>query len=473
MLPVNFEYAIDIVKAYEEEGKWVVEGYAATTDFDMQQDIITEEAIRASARDLIENSTVLHNHNPDEAIGKVLESRARKGGLFLKILVSKTVADIWQKIKEGVLNKFSVRGKVLDARKQWVPELKRFARLILKMRLVEVSLVAVPANPKARAIRWYVEKALDEFEKAGGQVPPAVPLVPRTLGSEGSLSNPLGETTEGGSEMGEQTVEILQASGDEAKGFPPPEELEKAWKEHAEKAGLEGKGQEEVDAAWVEFCKQQGYPSPYPYPYPKPTPQRGARMRQTMELVDKLLKEEKDDDRKKLLVQIREIARGAGYAYPYPAAKKQEPAPEPSGQGGTAEPPAPAAPEMKGDPGIEKAGRKISSARLARLKKLLKELEGLIAEVDSAAAQEKKADGSVVPSEKVALIEGTVGKIAKALGITEGKDDQVPDLAKAVEDLKKRLDDLEGTPAERTSLEGQEELPGEKKEGKTLWKGLL
>ncbi|GEM_PF-3159213 len=55
-----------------------------------------------------------------------------------------------------------------------------------------------------------------------------------------------------------------------------------------------------------------GYP--YPYPYPRPEAQRGARMRQIVELVDKLLPGEKDEERKKLLSQIREIARGASYA---------------------------------------------------------------------------------------------------------------------------------------------------------------
>jgi len=116
MLPVNFEYSVEITKAYEDEGNWIVEGYAATSDFDMQEDIITQDAIKGSAKDLVENSTVLHNHNPDEAVGRVLDSKARKGGLFLKILISKTVPDIWQQVKEGVLNKFSVRGKILDAK---------------------------------------------------------------------------------------------------------------------------------------------------------------------------------------------------------------------------------------------------------------------------------------------------------------------------------------------------------------------
>jgi len=167
---IDFACQMDITKTTEEEGLWIVEGFAATSDFDMQEDVITQEAIEGSVKDLVENSTVLLNHNSDEAIGKVLASEVREGGLFLKILISKTAADIWKKITEGVLNKFSVRGRVLEARKQWMVGLQRFARMIFKMQLVEVSLVAVPANPKARAVRWYVEKALSDYEADGGEI---------------------------------------------------------------------------------------------------------------------------------------------------------------------------------------------------------------------------------------------------------------------------------------------------------------
>jgi HK97 family phage prohead protease len=252
MRPVNFECPFEITKAYEDKGRWIVEGYAATTDFDMQEDIITEEAIGASAKDLLENSTVLHNHNPDEAIGKVLSSEARPGGLFLKILISKTRPDIWQQVQEGVLNKFSVRGKILEARKEWVERLKKFARLILKMRLVEVSLVAVPANPKARAIRWYVEKALAEFEQAGGRI----------------------ETKpQGGSDMKDDVVvqeELLEATGDP-----------------------EGGGQ---------ISKAETPPGP-------PAKEKTAHL----ELVDQLIAGEKDEGRKGLLAQIRTLVASTAH----------------------------------------------------------------------------------------------------------------------------------------------------------------
>ena len=476
MLPVNFECPVEITKAYEdEEGLWIVEGYAATTDFDLQDDVISEEAIKASARDLLENSTVLHNHNTDEAIGRVLASRARKDGLFLKIMVSKTAPEIWQQIREGVLNKFSVRGKVLEARKQWLAEEKRYARVIMKMRLLEVSLVAVPANPKARAIRWYVEKALDEFEKAGGEIAPAKGGT--EMGEEKVVEEELleagGEPLNGSGESGvtsdERTANgrslktrdsaLRTASRSEAKGFPAPEALERQWAEHSEKAGLKGKGDlsaaqagDEVFEAWVAFCKQNGYPYPYPYPYPRP--QSGARMKQVVALVDQLLQAEKDEARKKLLQQIRAIAAGAANAYPHPGAnsgakKDEPPAATPPAEGGE----------------VEKAGRKLAGARLVRLKKLLEELKGLIAEVDDA---QRNGEDSRAREDGAS---GTLARIAKALGI-EGEKGEVPNLAQAVADLRKRLDDLEGAPAARTSLDEGEE-PSGKKDGKSVWKGLL
>ena len=448
MRPVNFECPFDITKAYEEEGRWIVEGYAATSDFDMQEDIITEEAIRASAKDLLENSTILHNHNPDEAIGRVLESRARPDGLFLKILISKTAPEIWQQVKEGVLNKFSVRGKILEARKEWIARLQKYARLILKMRLVEVSLVAVPANPKARAIRWYVEKALDEFETAGGRI----------------------ETKKGDSQMKDNVVieeELLEATGELRKdaqpqqGFPPPETLEKEWTEHVEKEGLTGKDAEALYAAWIEFCKARHFPFPFPYPYPRPGAGSGSDVGAILEIVNQLIAGEKDEERKRMLTRLRALVTGS--SYPAPAASKEEP--------GETEPPA--GETAQTESGVEKAGRKISTSRLARLKKLLKELKGFIDEVDASSTGEKKAAEGGSPPDNMAEIESTVARIAKTLGIAQGKDgEKKPALPETVQNLAKRLDALEKVPGARTSLDGQESLPGEGG-SKSVWKGLI
>ncbi len=161
---VSFDFPLEITKQSETEGEFHIVGYAATTDFDLQGDVITEEALRGSQLDLVKNSTVLLNHDIKIPIGRVTKAEFDKNGLLIDVLISKTEPEIIQKIKEGVLNKFSIRGQVLEREKKYMPDLDRVVNVINRMALVEVSLVSVPANPEARAIGWYVQKALDEID---------------------------------------------------------------------------------------------------------------------------------------------------------------------------------------------------------------------------------------------------------------------------------------------------------------------
>ena len=403
MKPVRFECSIDIDKAYEDEGNWIVEGFAATSDFDLQEDIITQQAIEASAKDLIENSTVLHNHNADEAIGKVEKSEAREGGLWLKIFISKTAPDIWQKITEGVLNKFSIRGKILDAKKEWIPELKQYARVIFKMQLLEVSLVAVPANPKARALRWYIEKALEEYESDGGEI--------EEMEKQANM--------EGGIDMADE-VEIIEEELVEASGDLEPVESTKP---------------PEVEKA-------------------KTSPDKRALL-----LLDKLLAGEKDDKRKKMLEEVKTILSTVEKNCPCKQAGKTD---------------------SDDEAEFEKAGRKIkeiSTGQLSRIKKLLTKLQELIAEAESEPDGEKKTsaeEDSLV--KKLGSLEESIGKITKALGMAQpdkdGKESGEPTLAGTIDRLSKRLDAIEGIPAIKTSIDGQDALAGEGK-GKSMWKGLV
>ena len=161
---ISFDFPLEITKQAETEGEFHIVGYAATTDFDLQGDLITEEALRASQLDLVKNSTVLLNLILNYEVGKMKKAKFAKNGLLIEVLISKTEPDIIQKIKEGVLNKFSIRGQVLEREKKYMPDLDRVVNVIKRMALVEVSLVSVPANPEARAIGWYVQKALDEID---------------------------------------------------------------------------------------------------------------------------------------------------------------------------------------------------------------------------------------------------------------------------------------------------------------------
>ena len=173
---VPFECQIDIKKSYEDGNKWFIEGYAGSTELDLVGDIITEDAFKGAETDLINNSTVLYNHDPEQPIGKVESTKATKEGLWIKALISKTAPEIWQKVKEGVLNKFSIRGRVENAVKRFINKIgdvvvDKVVNVINEIYLIEASLVALPANPAAKALRWYISKSLQDFESKGGEIP--------------------------------------------------------------------------------------------------------------------------------------------------------------------------------------------------------------------------------------------------------------------------------------------------------------
>jgi HK97 family phage prohead protease len=216
---VGFSFPLEILKQTEESGQFHIVGYAATSDFDLQGDVISDEALRDSSLDLLKNSTVLLNHDVTKAIGKVTKAEFDKHGLLIDVLISKTEPEIIQKIKEGVLNKFSIRGQVLEREKKFMPELDRVVNVIQRMSLVEVSLVSVPANPEARAIGWYVSKALEEHDTAA----------PATE-----------DKSQGGNPMPKEDVAIEEIpQGGEAPPNPEPSTPKKEETPNPEKKGPE------------------------------------------------------------------------------------------------------------------------------------------------------------------------------------------------------------------------------------------
>lgn len=143
-------------------GDWIVEGYASTSDIDSQNHIVSPDAIKMGADSLTKYNTVLFNHDPDRPIGKIKMAEAQDTKLFMKVAISKTEPKLWEQIKDGTLSKFSIMGKILDSEYYEDPRTYKQILLIKGMELHEVSLVSVPANPEAKSLSWYIEKALKE-----------------------------------------------------------------------------------------------------------------------------------------------------------------------------------------------------------------------------------------------------------------------------------------------------------------------
>lgn len=175
-IPIEFDLYLDISKKYEaEKGTWIVEGYASTKDLDLQGDVLVEEALKASENDLLENSTVLYLHESSQPCGRVLETVVKGGLMWIKMLVSKTRPDIWQMVKEGTINKFSIAGKVLAFNTRMIPQIGRAVRLVKRMYLTHLALVSVAGQPKAVVLNHYIQKALDGQDVFYGGVTMAAP----------------------------------------------------------------------------------------------------------------------------------------------------------------------------------------------------------------------------------------------------------------------------------------------------------
>ena len=149
----------------------IITGYASTTDQDRQGEVVTLEAMKKAVNALLStNSTVFYEHKHEQnPVGRILEAKVDEKGLWIKVLISSTANEIWTLIKEGILNKFSIGGKVKNYYKKFDKSLGKDITYITEMELYEVSVVGLPANAsatfKAKSFQDVVLKAIEGKEK--------------------------------------------------------------------------------------------------------------------------------------------------------------------------------------------------------------------------------------------------------------------------------------------------------------------
>lgn len=148
-----------------KEARRLIEGIATVADIDDNLVEVTASALRNAENDLLLRSTILENHDTNRAIGRVLESRfdPQTKSLMIRGFVSMTEDIVWQKIKEGVLNKFSISWRSLDFEEVFDEKLGVNKIVVHDMRIFEVSIVSVPAIAEADLTGW-VERTLREHK---------------------------------------------------------------------------------------------------------------------------------------------------------------------------------------------------------------------------------------------------------------------------------------------------------------------
>lgn len=160
-------------------GKRLIEGIATVADIDDNLVEVTPEALRNAEQDLLRRSTILENHDMSRAIGRVLESKFDPVTKSLRIVgfVSETEDIVWQKIKEGVLNKFSISWRSLEYETVYDEVLGREKLVVHDMRIFEVSVVSVPAIAEADLTGWVERTLQDQVADMNRAVPYTDPVV--------------------------------------------------------------------------------------------------------------------------------------------------------------------------------------------------------------------------------------------------------------------------------------------------------
>lgn len=154
---------IKTVDFSEDDKNVYVEGYASASVKDLDGEIISEEALQSVARKLPKppyNKIFLNHQIRDIPIAKIVDAQVREVGgktkLWIKIVLNKAHPQfeaVYKSLKEGFLDAFSIGFQALEVD----------GNVIKKLRILEVSLVGVPANPEAVVEEVY-EKMFDKSE---------------------------------------------------------------------------------------------------------------------------------------------------------------------------------------------------------------------------------------------------------------------------------------------------------------------
>ncbi|MBE8539431.1 HK97 family phage prohead protease [Geoglobus acetivorans] len=133
----------------DSEKNVYVEGYASAAVKDLDDEIITEEALKTAAEELKQEpyNKVFVNHKYDDIpIGKIVDAAVKTVDgvrkLWIKVVLNKAhpmFETVYRSLKDGFLDAFSIGFKALE----------RAGNKIKRLKILEVSLVGIPANPEA------------------------------------------------------------------------------------------------------------------------------------------------------------------------------------------------------------------------------------------------------------------------------------------------------------------------------------
>lgn len=166
----NIGYEIVEIKGSK---KYYVTGYISTKDKDILNDIVTDEALEGMLNQLSTKNIKLdveheawREENPTIIpIGRIIEAKRDEKGIFVKAELNKAnnrFNEVWNSIKEGFLDAFSIAYKTISSIHQTINGEK--VRMLNKLDLLNVAITGNPVNPEAKMVNVFT-KSLHEMEE--------------------------------------------------------------------------------------------------------------------------------------------------------------------------------------------------------------------------------------------------------------------------------------------------------------------
>ena len=242
MSKVNLNKDLHLVSNFKVKGLTedddediIIEGYANTTDKDRGGDVILSSAWEKGGLDnYVKNPILLAYHDYKQPIGKTTEHSITGNGLHITGKISKAAGDVYDLVKAGILQAFSVGFKVKDA--DYDADTDIF--IIKELELHEISVVSVGMNQNSL---FSVRKSFDNQEDYNEFKSSFINVDTKSTNTEGDTTVP--DTNK--KDVIEITPEQLQAQMDEAisKAFADAKEksdADDAAKAIAIQAGKDG-----------------------------------------------------------------------------------------------------------------------------------------------------------------------------------------------------------------------------------------
>lgn len=162
----NFE--ISETKA-DDSGGLEISGYGAFFDnVDSYDEIIRKGAFEKTLTERKDRIAFCYQHDIWNPIGKIKEIFEDKKGLKIKVKISDAEKDIQTKVKEGILKEMSIGYRTVSSNPETIDE--KVVTVLTELKLIEVSLVTVAANPLAIIESMKADEKIDYVENEFNRV---------------------------------------------------------------------------------------------------------------------------------------------------------------------------------------------------------------------------------------------------------------------------------------------------------------